>query len=86
MSDAPSSPWKKVYSGMGVAEIRRLKHSHEEDGKLKRLVADFSLDKAKLQHERWRAIGLGAAAAGLDGVVVKADEPSRSPVVDGRSR
>jgi putative transposase len=41
--------WKKKYAGMGVAELRRLKQLEEENKKLKRLVADLSLDKAMLQ-------------------------------------
>jgi len=36
--------WKKKYIGIGVAEVRRLKIL-EEDRKLKKLVADLSLDK-----------------------------------------
>jgi putative transposase len=34
---------------MGVAELRRLRQLEEENRKLKRLVADLSLDKAMLQ-------------------------------------
>ena len=41
--------WKKKYAGLGVAELRRLKQLEEENKKLKRLVADLSLDKAMLQ-------------------------------------
>jgi len=41
--------WKKVYAGMGVAEIRRLKQLEDENAKLKRLVADLTLDKVMLQ-------------------------------------
>jgi len=41
--------WKKKYSGMGPGELRRLKQLEEENHKLKRLVADLSLDKAMLQ-------------------------------------
>jgi putative transposase len=41
--------WRKTYAGMGVAEIRRLKQLEEENAKLKRLVADLSLDKTMLQ-------------------------------------
>lgn len=41
--------WKKKFSGMGVAELRRLRQLEEENKKLKRLVADLSLDKAMLQ-------------------------------------
>lgn len=41
--------WKKVYAGIGVAEIWRLKQLEEENGKLKRLVADLTLDKSMIQ-------------------------------------
>ena len=41
--------WKKKYAGLGVAELRRLKQLEEENRKLKRLVADLSLDKQILQ-------------------------------------
>ena len=41
--------WKKKFAGMGVAELRRLKQLEEENKKLKRMVADLSLDKAMLQ-------------------------------------
>ena len=41
--------WKKVYAGMGVSEIRRLKQLEAENGKLKSLVADLTLDKSILQ-------------------------------------
>ena len=39
--------WKKKYTGMGVAEVRRLRVLEEENRKLKQLVADLSLDKQK---------------------------------------
>jgi len=41
--------WKKKYSGMDVAEVRRLKQLEEENRKLKQLVADLSLDKRMLR-------------------------------------
>jgi putative transposase len=41
--------WKKKYSGQGPSELRRLKQLEEENAKLKKLVADLSLDKAMLQ-------------------------------------
>jgi len=41
--------WKKKYAGMGVAERRRVKQLEEENGRLKRLVADLTLDKVMLQ-------------------------------------
>jgi putative transposase len=41
--------WKEKLGSMGVAEVRRLKQLEDENAKLKRLVADLSLDKAILQ-------------------------------------
>jgi putative transposase len=41
--------WKKKYEGMGVAELRRLRQLEDENRKLKRIVADLSLDKHMLQ-------------------------------------
>jgi putative transposase len=41
--------WKKQFAGMGVPEIRRLKQLEDENGKLKKLVADLTLDRAMLQ-------------------------------------
>jgi putative transposase len=41
--------WKKQFAGIGVPEIRRLKQLEDENSKLKRLVADLTLDRAMLQ-------------------------------------
>jgi putative transposase len=41
--------WKKKYGGLGVSELRRLKQLEEENRRLKRMVADLSLDKQMLQ-------------------------------------
>ena len=41
--------WKKVYGGLGVGELRRLKPIKDENRQLKQLVADLSLDKHILQ-------------------------------------
>ena len=49
ISDATFYNWKKKHSGLGPSELRRLKQLEEENAKLKRLVADLSLDKAMLQ-------------------------------------
>jgi putative transposase len=40
---------KKVYGGLGVGELRRVKQLEDENRKLKQLVADLSLDKHILQ-------------------------------------
>lgn len=41
--------WKAKYGGLEISEARRLKAMEEENRRLKRLVADLSLDKAMLQ-------------------------------------
>jgi putative transposase len=41
--------WKKVYGSMLPAEAREFKQLRDENTKLKRLVADLSLDKVMLQ-------------------------------------
>ena len=49
ISDAAFYNWRKKFGGLGPSEVRRLKQPEEENAKLKRLVADLSLDKAMLQ-------------------------------------
>ena len=49
ISDATFYIWKKKYSGLGLSELRELRQLREENGKLKRLVADLSLDRHILQ-------------------------------------
>jgi putative transposase len=41
--------WKRKYAGLGLSELRELRQLREENGKLKRLVADLSLDRHILQ-------------------------------------
>ena len=41
--------WKKRYGGMGVSELRELRQLRDENQRLKRLVADLTLDKHILQ-------------------------------------
>jgi len=43
--------WKKKYAGLGLNELRELRQLREENTKLKRLVADLSLDRHILQEE-----------------------------------
>ena len=37
--------WKKKYAGLGLQELRELRQLRDENAKLKRLVADLSLDR-----------------------------------------
>ena len=41
--------WKKRFSGLGPSELRRLRQLEEENTRLKKLVADLSLDNIMLQ-------------------------------------
>ena len=49
ISQATYFNWKKKYDGLLPTEIRRLKQLEDENNKLKRIVADLSLDKEMLQ-------------------------------------
>ena len=41
--------WRNAYGGMNTADAKRLKELEKENGRLKRLVADLSLDNAILR-------------------------------------
>jgi len=41
--------WKKQYAGLESSEVRELRQLKEENARLKKLVAELSLDKAILQ-------------------------------------
>ena len=41
--------WKKKYAGMMPSEMKRLRELEDENNRLKRIVADLSLDKEMLQ-------------------------------------
>ena len=53
---------EKLYGGLEASEVRELKQLREENAKLKKLVADLSLDKVMLQdlasENVWSAPGL----------------------------
>lgn len=49
ISQATYFNWKKKYAGLLPTEMRRLKQLEEENSRLKRIVADLSLDKEMLQ-------------------------------------
>jgi putative transposase len=42
--------WKQKYGGMEVSEAQEVKALRDENARLKKLVADLSLDKDALQH------------------------------------
>jgi len=57
ISEATYYNWRKKYAGLMPSEMKRLRQLEEENAKLKRLVADLSLDKAMLQDVVSRAEG-----------------------------
>jgi putative transposase len=57
--------WKKQYVGLESDQVREMKHLQDENGRLKQLVAELSLDKTMLQDVlRKSGEALAAPAAG----------------------
>ncbi len=48
--------WRKEYGGLKVDQAKRLKELEQENSKLKRLVADLSLDKLVLKDIAWENV------------------------------
>jgi len=49
ISEATFHNWRKKYAGLMPSEMKRLRQLEEENSRLKRIVADLSLDKEMLQ-------------------------------------
>ena len=49
ISQATYFNWKKKFGGLLPSEVKRLRQLEEENSRLKRIVADLSLDKEMLQ-------------------------------------
>ena len=49
ISDATFYTWKKKYAELGVSKLRKLKMLEDENARLRRIVADLTLDKQILQ-------------------------------------
>jgi len=49
VSEATYYTWKKKYADLGVSELRKLRQLEDENARLKRIVADLTLDKQILQ-------------------------------------
>jgi len=41
--------WRKEYGGMNVSDVKKMKELEKENARLKKLVADLSLDNASLR-------------------------------------
>lgn len=46
--EATFNSWKKRYGNLGMTEVQELRELREENARLKRLVADLTLDKRVL--------------------------------------
>jgi putative transposase len=49
ISEASFYAWRKKYGGLMPSEMKRLKQLEEENQRLKKLVADLSLEREMLQ-------------------------------------
>jgi len=49
ISEQTCSSWKKKFGGLELGDARRLRQLEEENGRLKRLVADQALDNQMLR-------------------------------------
>lgn len=49
ISQATYFNWKKKYSGMMPSEMKRLRELEQENARLKKIVADLTLDREMLQ-------------------------------------
>ncbi len=49
ISDQTHYRWRKVYGGLKIDQAQRLRELEQENARLKRLVAELSLDKAVIQ-------------------------------------
>lgn len=45
IAEATYYVWRKKYANLGVSELRQLRQLQEENTRLKRVVADLTLDK-----------------------------------------
>ena len=71
--------WRKKYGGLMPSEMKRLKLLEEENARLKKLVADLSLDKAMLQDVVKRNFEAcsGPAAGGVSADQLPDQHPTR---------
>lgn len=49
VSDVTYYRWRQEFGGMSTAQVKRLKELERENGQLRKIVADLTLDKLLLQ-------------------------------------
>jgi putative transposase len=69
ISEATYYNWRKKYGGLMPSEMKRLRQLEEENGKLKKIVADLSLDKEMLQDVIRRNVWPAPSLQGLSEIV-----------------
>ena len=71
-SQATYFSWKKKYAGLLPDEMRRLKQLEDENARLKKIVADLTLDREMLQdvirRNVWSALPLQGSSMATLGV------------------
>lgn len=50
ISDATFYNWKAKYGGMEISDVKRMKDLEEENGRLKRIVANLTLENDAIKH------------------------------------
>ncbi|AEA62236.1 transposase IS3/IS911 [Burkholderia gladioli BSR3] len=76
--------WKKQYAGMQSDQVRELKQLQDENARLKKLVAELSLDKAILQDvasKKWPGRA-EARRGGLCGEPLRIDDEAGLPALE----
>ena len=62
ISDATFYNWRKRYGGLTPSEVKKMRQLEDENNRLKKIVADLTLDKAMLQDvlskNVWSALSL----------------------------
>jgi len=59
ISEATYYVWKAKYAGLDVSQLRRLKELETENGRLKKMYADLSLDHHALKDVLAKKFGAG---------------------------
>jgi len=67
ISDATFYSWKKRYGGFTPSEVKRMRQLEDENNRLKKIVADLTLDKAMLQDVLSKTYGPPRLQEGFEG-------------------
>ncbi|EHK74505.1 transposase [Sinorhizobium meliloti] len=74
ISHATYFNWKKKYAGLLPPEIRKLKQLEDENARLKKIVADLTMDREMLQNVIRRSFKACSEAGGGEGYVPGLDD------------